>query len=177
MKETAINTPSKLIKAGTDGLSRYVASLISNGAERNKAEATNPSTNLLNTAMVVENPVQTCSIINCAKSTGILTKCTNCENDFHLTCVGLKKRPSVKTKWNCPDCKNDTAEILKKLSHAVESFRSTLSKVNVEQTKLKEQQQALKTENTQLKTQVIEMNIPCQFFAFHGCVPRELEKC
>lgn len=24
---------------------------------------------------------------------------------FHFQCVGIKKKPSAKTKWYCPDCK------------------------------------------------------------------------
>lgn len=84
-------------------------------------------------------------------------KCSICLQEFHLLCVGLKKRPAQKTLWSCPRCKTDTNASLKTLSHTISSLQQIVADLSEKQQKLIDQQGVIVKENTELKREVLKL--------------------
>ena len=99
-----------------------------------------------------------CSSQECSQPTNPnQCKCCICQRDFHVVCVGLRRKPSQKTSWSCPECKADSNLAIKKLCQTITSLQQTVSELAIKQDKLNDNQKALSKENTELKRQLADM--------------------
>lgn len=77
--------------------------------------------------------------------------------EFHISCVGLKKRPGQKTKWSCPGCKTDINSVIKTLSQTISALEQTVTELTAKQKRLDDHQNILRNENIDLKRQIADM--------------------
>ena len=94
---------------------------------------------------------ETCSEITTNQNT---TKCTICHLVYHLTCVNLKKCPSQKSVWSCPECRTDINSAIKNLRQSVVELQNTVSELSLKQERLDEENDTLRTLNNQLTQEI-----------------------
>ena len=99
-----------------------------------------------------------CSSQECSQPTNPnQCNCCICQRDFHIVGVGLRRKPSQKTSWSCPECKADSNLAIKKLCQTITSLQQTVSELAIKQGKLNDNQKTLSKENTELKRQLADM--------------------
>ena len=84
---------------------------------------------------------ETCSEITTNQNT---TKCTICQLVYHLTCVNLKKRPSQKSVWTCPECRTNIISAIKNIRQSVVELQNTISELSLKQERLDEENDTLR---------------------------------
>ena len=178
---TQMKNSNKASDSNQNGLEKYVDSLSSanNNPRTHTLDAATPKQQTLplpkqQTAAattILENPtehaeasnstplINTCNSLDCAQpSNKTECKCFICQRKYHIVCVGLKKRPSQKTAWSCPECRTDTNAAIRTLCQTVSSLQQTVSELTADQTHLKKQHVSLEKENHELSVKVAKLN-------------------
>ena len=163
------SSPSEVPNTGETDLARLFAPLTTSSTKSDKPKLNPQKTETPKSHEAATNfPIDSTSSASvcCVSSTCNVSddssqistcKCSVCLMEYHITCVGLKKRPGQKTNWSCPKCKIDTNLAIKKLSQTILLLQETVNKLTSNQQRLDEQQNALRNENTDLKLQVSSM--------------------
>ena len=146
-----LSTPSKLLNSGFAAASALLLDAdLSNPDIDGEKAPTSPE--------LATNQAILCSSQECSQPANPnQCKCCICQRDFHFVCVGLKRKPSQKTPWSCPECKADTNLAIKKLCHTITSLQQTVNELVTKQNKLDDNQKVLCKENTELKRQLAEL--------------------
>ena len=145
------STPSKLLNSGFAAASALLFDGdISNSDIDGEKESASPK--------LAAAKSQECSSQECSQPTNPnQCKCCICQRDFHVVCVGLRRKPSQKTSWSCPECKADTNLAIKKLCQTITSLQQTVNELATKQSKLNDNQKVLCKENVELKRQLADM--------------------
>ena len=69
-------------------------------------------------------------------------------------CVNLKKHPSQKSVWSCPECRTDINSAIKNLRQSVVELQNTVSELSLKQERLDEENDTLRILNNQLAQEI-----------------------
>jgi len=106
------------------------------------------------TPPVISSTTFKCTNQNCSvKNEEATCCCFICQSTFHLTCVGLSRRPAKSSNWCCKNCINFPT-VIRKMFNDLNSLSASHDNLKTEMTKLRLSHETILTENNKLRNEL-----------------------